>query len=365
MLTVTLSDLRRGYDELPFDDPAGFARMQPAKRQALLALPGGRETDPVQVLAVRGREPVGRMDLVRQDFLVPGPGGEVREPIFWGSEFVVPEEHRGSLAGVTILLHLSRLGVTLGAAGPSKVALELYQKLKWIDIPMERFILLRRGRSVVERFIGKGLHARAAALLADAGLALHRAAIAPLLRSAVRGMQESIEDRVDDALATSEAVGQAAARADLSPRWLRWGLDHTLSNDSRDGKELVVLREKGGAAAGFALVKRKFYPVATHRRFENLLLGQVMVWKSLRPGLDDWSAVAAGVRRLLRSGVDAVEVCTAEPRTAARLKRLGFIRAGSMHVVVKPAPKSPLADKSFADPARWSLRPGDGDNLLF
>ena len=156
-----------------WSDPHQICGFTPQREQTYLQNPAlVGDDDPVCLLAINDNQVVGRMDLM-PGYL--GVQGQVQR-IVWCSNFYVPPELRGSLAGVMLVLKSQELHSTVGAGGVSQAALPVYQKLKWDQIDMPRVILLRRSRAVVEHFLANPALRAAARFAADAALLAHRGA---------------------------------------------------------------------------------------------------------------------------------------------------------------------------------------------
>ena len=158
---VVIQVIRKG--ELRSAGPAAasdsFAVLSPQKRRALLENPlSDSDDDAVQFLGVRGGRAAGRLDAIVGRFDVCEAGMRAAPstavPCLWASYLYVPPEHRNTLLGVTLVLKLQQSHANVAVCGVAQVVLPLYQKLRWRDFEMPGYILLRRSRSVVERYVG-------------------------------------------------------------------------------------------------------------------------------------------------------------------------------------------------------------------
>lgn len=379
ILTVTKAQLHadRIYSELL--DPHTLARMHPPKRLAVLDNPyAASDDDVVQLLGVCGSTVIGRLDILAGQVALADPSSSGRTlniPISWASDWTVPEEHRGKLVGVSLMLKLHALtppGGALGAHGPSILAVPVFQRLKWADIPMPRLILLRNSRSVVRRYIGEGARGVLPRLAADAALAGHGALLAAYasLRTRALAVREATQMPAswDDLLALPPAPGLASCAR--SAAHINWQMRHRFFDEpdrvARARNTILLVEDRRGEPVGYVMTKTRFHPFATHRRLPDLLLGSIQDWMVL-PGrerdADDMTLVLLGARSLARQGADAVELCV-PASSAAGLKRLGFLQVGAFHAMFRPAPGSALSDPRFASENAWRLRPGDGDNFF-
>lgn len=358
---ITQAMLRAGPHA--WSDPAGISTLTPEKRQTLLDNPMVTDDQsPVQLLGVRGGEVIGRLDLLHGRIRVDGE--EV--PIAWGSEWYVPAEHRSSLVGVSLILKQSQIAPNIGANGISQVAVEVYKKLKWIDLPMPRWILLRRSRSVVERYAGKGPHSTIAAVLIDIGLWFHKGLLKLLWGGLARRWKQERVDRFPADLEPLLAKAQdpAPVSCHRSASWLNWLMSHSFKTDSRNANLMHLVRASDGRCVGYTVSKVRFFNVATHRGFKDVLLGAVQEFAAFDPAITEAELVKLAVLALDRHGVDAIEVCLDDAQIGQSLKKIGFMRVGSMHMMFKGSNKSPLSRPELCQPSSWRTRPIDGDNFF-
>lgn len=384
---MTLATLRGDPEAFwsRFDDPYGLARMTPQKRRAMLANPAaGEDAQVVQLLAVKGDvgggarwRVIGRLDMVRQELEV---GGQ-RIAALWGSDWSVPEQERGSMAALTLLMQMQRLtparGV-IGASGPSQQAVEVYQKLKWVDLALTRLILLRRSKSVVERYVRSEMSRFVLEIKADVALATLGMWVDMATGSAAKGLRARVVDRFprewEALLKPEQGTAGGVRSAAFLDWWMRESFFPLEGGRARNRNMLVLVETKRGEPAGYAACKLRHYDFATHRRLPNLLLGSIQDWAVFTDGAGraraSWLALfLLATRELGRAGADAIELCVdasqGEGAHAARaLRRLGFLRVGEQHFLWKPAKDSPLADPRYAQRENWTLRPGDGDTFF-
>ena len=349
-----------------WDESICSARLSAEKHRALLANPLSRDDDePMQVIGTRGARVIGRMDLIAGELILRDGDEDRTVPLLWGSNLFVPAEERKSMMGVMLVMKASAAFHTVGAHGPSQMALPLYEKLRFAKVPLDRFILLRRSASVISRYVGTGPLGGAARLAADTALVGLRGVNA--IRRALAGVRMR---RVD--LMPSEFDGVLArpsrctpVRAHRSSAWINWLLASQFEPQRRHERALYLLEGSRGEALGYILMKVKFHATATHRAFPNLTLATLADWGIFDASRsDDLSVIHAAIRATGDLNADALEVCLqpGDARTS-RLRPLGFLPAGTMSGMWKAGPKSPLAGDRFTDPSSWTLRYGDGENV--
>lgn len=359
---LTRRDVAEGWCYRDWDESLCTARLSSEKFRALMSNPLARaEDEPMQVIGTRGRVVIGRIDFVSGELVLDGTPA----PILWGSAFYVPEAERKSMMGAMLLMKASGAFHTLGANGPSQMALPLYEKLKWNKVPLNRWIALRRSRSVVRRLVGGGALGAAARIGADVGLvglhtlnAARRALVTSGLR--VRALAE-MPGEFDEALRRSSAT--PGVHGHRSAAWINWLLASQFERQQLHRRALYLVEGKSGPV-GFFLLKVKFYPVATHRAFPDLTLATLADWGSLGGhALSDDRAMLLAMREAWRSGADALEVCAPEHAASGSLRSMGFVPAGVMSYMWRAAKPSPLADERCKNAAIWNMKYADGENV--
>jgi hypothetical protein len=336
-----------------------LARPTEAKRALMLDNPLSIGPDePMQIIGTKGGRVIGRMDLIAGRLMA----GAVEAPLLWGSEYFVPEEDRATMMGVMLLMKTQQAHHTVGAHGPSQMAYPLYAKLKWIDVPLQRYILLRNSRSIVRRYIGEGPLGSLARLGADAALAVHRVAVAA--RRLTGGLKATETPRMPDELDAALQPPSDKARGHRSAAWINWLLRHSFGGGGRRHERRLFLVRRPGATdpVGYFLLKLKFLPVATHRGFPDLTLASLADAASFDAArCSPRSLAMLAFKAAAELGADAMEVCGGPGDPPVYDRWLGFLPAGQMHLMLRAAPPSPLADPRWKDPKQWGIRLGDGE----
>jgi GNAT superfamily N-acetyltransferase len=346
---VTNGQLRSG-EPPPFEDPDSLVELSAAKRSALLANPFlGADDEPARLLAVEGSRVAGRIDLVAGELETP----EGRIGCFWGSALHVAPAFRGKGLAAELLRGAETYRAAAGACAPSRMALPLYRRLGYRDLPLQRHVLIRDVTPLVRQRLGAG---RAAAAVAATGNLAARAQRGVMIAPRARRSRLTAERRgsFPPGLEPQALTPYATCRPSA---WVDWVVRESFHEKGHE-RALYVVTGEGGDALGYFVVKTRRYSGVTRWRVENLLLGSLVDWRISEPSqLELADLVLLAVDSL--GAVDAVEVCV-PPGERARLGRLGFVRAGAQHLVVKRGDGGELP----ADPSAWSVRPGDGDHVF-
>jgi hypothetical protein len=360
---IRRGDLASGL--LPnWDDPEGVSRLTPEKRAALLDNPLAMDDDdPVQLVGTRDGVVAGTLELFRGQIHV----GNHAVPTIWSSGYLVPERFRSSLIGVLILLELHRLNPTVGACGVSHLALPVVRRLKWRELVMPRYLLLLRSGPVLRRYLGGKAVVDAGSRVADLLLGGQRRLwqeVGGRRRPELRSEPvDRAPEELDAHLARLHRTGRAVPHR--SAAWLNWLLTHSFVQDPSMMSALFLVRGDDNALLGYFLVKSRFYPVASQRAVRDVTLGSLQDWMIFDEArLKLPQLVVLAVRALERWSPDAIEVCTADEETGARLRRWGFPRAGDLRLVVRSSRGSALAPERFTRPEHWTLRPAEADNFF-
>jgi len=340
-----------------WNDPDAIAPIPPEKQKALLENPFvGGDDDPIQLIGTLDGRVIGRLDLV--DGALDVLGDEVR--CCWGSGLYVPEEFRKTLMGVKLILALQRIHHTVGASGVSRAAHSVYTSLRWLDFELPRYVLVRRSRSVVERYVGGGLAGASARVIADTALRAHGAAIRPWARYRVRRFEARQVSEFPDELAPTLRDSGRAVSGHRSAAWMNWLL-HSHFDEESSRRGLFTISGPNDEIAGYFLVRARRYEVLTEREFRNLYLGSLQDWAALDPTLTLEHITLLAVKEMAKWNVDAIEVFVPDDESSAGLGRLGFMRAGSMYVLVNGSNESPLSAPDLGTPGAWRVRPAEGE----
>jgi hypothetical protein len=342
-----------------FEDPEGVSTFTPEKRRTLLDNPlNGSDDELVQVVGVRGSRVGGRLDLIAGRLDVDGQAVRCT----WASTLYVPPEFRQSLLGVTMLLKAQQIHDVMGVCGVSQMALPLYQKLKWRDFPMPRYILLRRSRAIVERYVKQRALVPPLRLLADAGLLAARSLTAALRSLRTAGLRVVPVDRATPELDEAFARSRPAIATHRSAAYINWLLEHSFESDPRNRRGLFYVRDRDGRLVAYLIGKSRFYETATHRNFKNLQLGSLQDFRIFDPAaISPIKLILLSVGQIAKWNPDAIEICVPPDCPGVRLRRWGFVPVGDLHLLVKCGSNQRL---SSSNDNEWTIRPADGDNFF-
>ena len=355
---IHLADLVDESYRKGFDDPEKIANITPQKIAALQSNPFSHSPDdPVCLLGLSGRRVIGRLDLFLGEFLVDG----ISVPAIWGSYlFVSPEQRKGGM-GLSLILKMQSLAQAVGVCGVSQMVYPIYKNLRWLDFTMPRFILIRRSRSVVNRYCGYGVHSTILAAGVDAVLWTQRRALRLLARTGIKARSiASAPTEWDKYLRPSARVAPQRSAA-----WINWAIQNGLSDDPLAKQGLFEVSDGSGRALGYFLIKQRFHSTASQQGFKDLLLCSLQDWAAFEPGrIATTDFVFQAMLVLEQWGGDALEVCLPNSADGGRLRKYGFFSAGQLHLLVKPARGSILSKEEFHDHTNWRIAPADGDNFL-
>jgi hypothetical protein len=355
---VTKADLAAARSPGPWSDPHRLLAMPEGKRRALVSNPlSDGEEDPVRIVATQDDVVVGRLDVIVGRIRVAGAPARC----LWTSDLWVPEEFRSTLAGVRLVLRLQSLNHTVGACGVSQAALRLFEGLRWRDAPMSRYVLVRRSRPIVERYLGAGVGATVARAALDGALRVHGGLLAATSALRRRRLRYERVAEMPPTLDPQLAAADGLLAAHRSAAWVNWLLRNSFYEALPVHPALYLVRDRAGRVVGYFLTKATTYP--SHQGFEDVVVGSLKDWMIFDPSaLSLGELVSCAVRALLRRDVEAIEVCL-PPAASPRLRALGFVRRGSLHLFLKGSAGSPLARVETSE-GTVGLRPADGDNFF-
>ena len=360
---VSRAELRDRATAGGWDDPDDIAAITESKRAALLANPlSDGDDEPVRIIGTLGDRVIGRMDLLAGTIEVPG--GTVR--CFWGSGLYVAPEYRRTLMGVTLIVTMQRLREAAGACGVARAAYPVYRNLRYFDIAMPRYVVIRRTSPLLRRYLGVGLAAKIASRAADSGLLLQWAGLAVRSKLAARGLRCEQTPVFPARLEGNFRRQSTPVAMHRSAAWINWLLEHEFFDDGQHRRALHLVYDRDDAVVAYFLIKARLYEEPQTRwNLENLYLGSLsdwMIFDSSAVDLEDIVFMAVGALRQWE--VDAVEVCVPPDVDDISLRRWGFVRAGDLHLLVWSSPQSALSRPEWRDPSLWRVRHADGDNFL-
>ena len=347
-----------------WQDPDRIADSIPRHRATLLSNPlAGGDDEPAQLIGTLGDRIIGRMDLIPGELRVRGQ--PVR--IYWASNLFVPEPFRKTLMGIMLVMKGQAVHPTTAAFGPSQAALPLYEKLRWSDLRLTRYIQLRRSRAVVEKYARPKALVPAASAAVDVALALHSAGISTWRAIHTSGLRVEQRDALPAEFDAPFQQRTEPVQCHRSAAFVNWMLANTFKDDPRNRQDLYLVYDDraGGKIVAYFMTKVRFHPTATSRQFRNLLLGAIQDWFIVEPQRASLhQLVLLASAQLTRQKVDAIELNLPSERRFRWLKPMGFAPAGAVHFLYKAAPGSPLADPNLARIENWWCRPADGDNFF-
>lgn len=356
------ADLEAATIYAGWEDGERLARPSSIKRALMLENPMSQGLDePMQVIGLKGQRVIGRIDLIAGRIVT----GEHQSPILWGSEFFVPEEDRSTMMGAMLLLRCQQIFHTIGAHGPSQMAYPLYAKLKWIDVPYQRYVVIFRSKPVVRRYVRVPAAASVAAGLSDAALLGHKAYLGLRRGFAASGLSAREVPAMPAELDAPLRRQSPLVRGYRGVDWINWSLKHHFSDASRHERRLFLVHAKGATdPIAYFMLKIKFLPVATSRAFPDLTLCSLVdaiCFDESRCSRE--ALVHLALREAGRLNVDALELSDRPGNRTSFYRGIGALPAGTMHLMVRAVNPSPIADASFRDPAKWDFQLGDGEYI--
>ncbi len=359
---VRLADLRADtiYDR--WEGGAEIGRMAAPRREAFLANPLRHgDDDPAQVIVTLDGRAVARFDMFLGEVFVAGQP----VPMLWGSDLFVDPGFRNRGLGMTVSKGLQDVHPVAAVCGVSARSRPIFRKLQWTDFHLQRHLVIRRSRPVIEKYLPFKPLVSAASILTDLAMAGQRS----LLRS--RRSQQSQGLTVERVAAAPESLDARFTPHDyrVSPHrsvaWLNWLLTHTFEDDADQKTDLFLVKEGSGAVIAYFLTKSRFHEEASQHEIKNVTIGSLLDWRIFdEDRVDLFDITMYAVDALIAGGVDVVEICMHDDSVSRRLTQFGVPNVGSLNLMFTAAPDSPLHARECHLPDAWRLRPADGDNAF-
>lgn len=333
--------------------------MPPGKRAAILSNPLSEDSsDPVRILAMQGNVVIGRQDVVVGKIRIGG--NDLR--CLWGSDLLVPEQFRSSIAGLHLVLKLQGLHHTVGTCGVSQVAHSLLSRLGWTTISMPRYVLMRSSRPLVDRFLRGGVVKTISQTTLDRVLRAQGGIVSAWTGREMERLRYERVDAMTPDLEPHLASNGTAISSHRSTAWINWLLEHSFYERLPVQAGLYYIQDSHGEVLGYFLAKSTTYP--SHRGFENVRVASLKDWLSFdRERLDRRGVIACAIHALLQWDVEVIEVCVSSSSERAALRKWGFVRRGDLHLLLKGSRHSPLS-RSEVSAGGVELSPAEGDNFF-
>jgi GNAT superfamily N-acetyltransferase len=315
--------------------------------------------DPVSLVSLVGQKPVGQINLLKGAVVLAGE----RVPVYWGSGFVVPEEHRATGAGMALMARMRSLTPGTGAVSISQLALPLYTKLGWQCLGAQRHLMLARPSVYLKHRLGRSAPIRFLGRLADGAAKVHRwlvrgvlGMLTPRLEQQVLQDFAGISDswfakHTDQPYATERSAAWLRRIMSLGPQDNARRLHLILGSDRQViGYFVTALARREGVGNG---------------RFGDLMVASLRDWVSFdRVSLPERAVMLMGLRELLKAECDVVELCVPNGQPSRLPAILGMVKMGELNFALRLGPEWVRRHPDLARPDLWWFRPGDGDAFL-
>ena len=261
---------------------------------------------------------------------------------------------------------MSKDGIAIAAAC-SQMAIPLHKVNGYTYFFFPRYIALWKCRSVVEKFMSKVI-AKPISLVGDCILNILAFCLRLITCFALRGYSvvkvSPNDDTAIEAMSNIVASDSHRFRENHDIAWFKWHMTNTFS-DNEPCYAFLLRKGNGGDVVAFALIKKRFYEMASHRGFKNVWLASVVEWGAL--GSDEnllkWFITLLAEQHA--KDCDAFELATDDVQLGRFVKRLGWRQVGEANVGIKIMKRFPLyGDKAIKEQSNWRIRPGMGDNAL-
>lgn len=347
--------------------PGSFLAVSDVRRRALLQNPFREETDTIcQWVGFADGKPAG----FNYSFPVRVWADGKSYHGTTGSSLNVETWARKTNLGIILpakgVETTSRDGIAI-AASCSQMAIPIHRINGYRYFFYPRYIALWRSRCVLEMFL-PNMMVRVGRLAFDLVIRCYVGILRLLLKFLLRGyLLERVkpEDEVAcEKMAKILSDDRRRFREDHDARWFKWHLNNAFSVDG-PCQGWLMIHKGSGAAVGFGLVKRRFYPQASHRGFKNVWLGSIVEWGVSRNYSRMEKALVLALALKTAENCDGCDFSVSELHLGSFARRLGWQHVGDANVGIKVMKKFPyFDDDSIRDISNWRIRPAMGDNGL-
>lgn len=343
-----------------FDDPYGImAFMTDHLRETLLACPNNDdETKTAMYVMTDGNVAVGR---VLQFGTKLKANGEIVSAQTGGSSYV-EKSYRSQGVGASLLLasKLSKEYDLKINSLFSTMVVPMLRRLKYVIFEIPQYVIIRDLKPMLAAKGLKGFSLKIGGIIAN--IPIYCMDIVNKIKR--KRLLKKFE--VNQVLSVPEWAGELAANdghkyMELHDReWLQWNLDYNMNGYQGDKQSFYTITDKTRKPIGFFMTKERFEEKAGH--YHNIIRGTIVEW-----GTVDSKVLSEADINLLAIYTFTPETfhiltVTPEANTAKSLKRMGFMKHGTLQMLIGDKKKQ-YAD--IGDMNLWRIRYGSCNTIIF
>lgn len=288
----------------------------------------------------------------------------IRYKVCAGSTLTVDEQFRGKgLAKQMTLKRLEISGDNIAiASGLSNMSFPLFKKLGFSMFLLKRCLLIKKSYPAVKKYFKSNYLSLMVASIIDFFINIWIG----ILRINNKKKLESceIEEVSDTPVEVPQIIEQDAHiyKENHTYEWFQWVLKGQFNEGDKNKQHLFVIK-RNGLIVAFYMTKERYYEKASHRGFENLVLGSVIEW-GVAPGYNiSESDLLINAALSFSKDVDVVEICTSDNVVSKNLRKNLFLHMGESNFAIKVGDKSPIKDnENINKMTNWRIRPAASDN---
>ncbi len=343
-----------------FDDKYGIvAFMTDHLRETLLACPNNDdESKTAMYLALDDNVPVGRALQFGTKLKIDG----IIEPAQTGGSSFVEERYRSQGVGASLLLasKLSKEYDLKINSLFSKMIVPMLHRLKYVIFEIPQYVIIRDMKPMLAAKGLKGFPLKFCTGIANIPIRcvdiVNRTKRRRLLNKFVVTKVDKIPEWVGEMVVNDNHKYMELHNKD----WFQWNLDYNMNGYHGDIQSFYTVTDQLGKPVGFFMTKERFEEKAGC--YNNIIRGTIVEWGTVDPKQLSESDLNLLAIYTFTPETFHVLTVTTETSTASRLKRMGFMRHGTLQMLVGDKKKK-YADINNID--LWRIRYGSCNTIIF
>ena len=285
--------------------------------------------------------------------------GDRIEQSLGGSSLLVNEEGRKYSFGVDLMMlpmnnHENKY---LLYAGVSKMAYQLYKKLKFVIFEMPCRWQIRNSKPIFQSIGLKGVVLQVSSFFINIFLKLINSVIKLVLKSSIKSYSVKRLDNVPDWVVQSVLNDNHKYAEYHDKSWFDWVLNNNFFGRKLDSQSLFGVYT-GNVPVAFILLGERQSSIE-ERNIDSVVFGSIIEWGILDQTKIDEIKLNTIALNLYSNNVDIVQVISSDKNNVNFFRRFGLINHGTANIVFKDLSKS--LDNDYKDSNNWRLRVGYSD----
>lgn len=280
-----------------------------------------------------------------------------------GSSLLVHEKARKHMLGASLVLFpiYNKKNTILLYGGMTKMAVDLYKKLKFTIFDIPSVWQIRNIRPILQRLHLRGFLLNCISVLGNLVLKPYQLLIKIPIHFLCRGYDTvKLQEAPDWIEKIIESDNHKYAEYH-NKEWFNWIIHNNYYGKENDKQDLYGIY-KNKTPIGFVLLTEREWRVESERPY-TINFGTVREWGTVDSSLLNEYTIYKLALSLFSKNVDVVQISTTENLTRKRLRKYGFIHRGNYNIAFRPIGMH--LDDDSKNISNWRIRSSYSDTCFY